>query len=43
MNAVTAVTRNALLSAAAVLAIGLVGGGYLLGDGLRRAKMASDP
>ena len=40
MNAVTAVSRNALLGAAALLSFGVVAGGYLLGDGLRRAKMA---
>lgn len=40
MNAVTAVSRNALLAAAALLSLGVVSSGYLLGDGLRRAKMA---
>lgn len=32
--------RNILLIAAALLALGVVVGGYLLGDGLRRARMA---
>jgi hypothetical protein len=32
--------RNIILIAAALLAIGIVVGGYLLGDGLRRARMA---
>ncbi len=32
--------RNIALIAAAILAIGIVLGGYLLGDGLRRARMA---
>jgi hypothetical protein len=32
--------RNLFLIAAAVLALGIVVGGYLLGDGLRRARMA---
>lgn len=32
--------RNILLIAALVLAIGIIAGGYLLGDGLRRARMA---
>lgn len=32
--------RNASLIAAAIVAIGIVLGGYLLGDGLRRARMA---
>ena len=34
------VTRNATLIAAVILALGIVIGGYLLGDGLRRARMA---
>jgi uncharacterized protein len=34
------VTRNVTLIAALVLALGIVIGGYLLGDGLRRARMA---
>jgi hypothetical protein len=33
-------TRNVTLIAALVLAVGIVVGGYLLGDGLRRARMA---
>ena len=33
-------TRNVTLIAAALLALGIVVGGYLLGDGLRRARMA---
>lgn len=33
-------TRNITLIAAFILAIGIVAGGYLLGDGLRRARMA---
>lgn len=33
-------SRNILIIAAAVLAVGVVIGGYLLGDGLRRARMA---
>lgn len=36
----SAVNRNVTLVAAIVLAIGIVIGGYLLGDGLRRARMA---
>ena len=32
--------RNIVLIAALVLAIGIIAGGYLLGDGLRRARMA---
>jgi hypothetical protein len=40
MNAVATVTRNTLLAASALLAVGAIGGGYLMGDGLRRAKMA---
>src|SRR5947199_8812643 len=32
--------RNIVLIAAGVLALGVVIGGYLLGDGLRRARMA---
>ena len=32
--------RNILLIAAGVLALGVIVGGYLLGDGLRRARMA---
>ena len=32
--------RNILLIAAVILAVGIVAGGYLLGDGLRRARMA---
>lgn len=40
MTAVDAITRNTVLGASALIAIGAVGGGYLLGDGLRRAKMA---
>ena len=32
--------RNLILVAVAILAIGIVAGGYLLGDGLRRARMA---
>jgi hypothetical protein len=34
------VTRNVTLVAAIILAVGIVLGGYLLGDGLRRARMA---
>ena len=34
------VTRNVTLIAALVLALGIIVGGYLLGDGLRRARMA---
>ena len=34
------VTRNMTLIAALVLALGIIVGGYLLGDGLRRARMA---
>ena len=36
----TGLHRNVTLVAAIVLAIGIVIGGYLLGDGLRRARMA---
>ena len=32
--------RNLILIAVAILALGIVAGGYLLGDGLRRARMA---
>ncbi len=32
--------RNIILIAALVLGLGIVAGGYLLGDGLRRARMA---
>jgi len=35
-----AATRNSILIAALVLAIGVIAGGYLLGDGMRRARMA---
>lgn len=40
MNQITTLSRNTLLAAAAIVSIGLLGGGYLLGDGLRRARMA---
>lgn len=40
MAEVTGSNRNIALIAAAILAIGIVIGGYLLGDGLRRARMA---
>lgn len=40
MNQIAALSRNGLLAASALLTVGLIGGGYLLGDGLRRAKMA---
>jgi hypothetical protein len=40
MSEVKEGNRNLLLVAAAVLALGIVIGGYLLGDGLRRARMA---
>jgi hypothetical protein len=40
MNAVATATRNTVLAASALIAVGAIGGGYLLGDGLRRAKMA---
>src|SRR5687767_3328562 len=33
-------TRNVTLIAALVIALGIIIGGYLLGDGLRRARMA---
>jgi len=32
--------NNVLLASAGILTIGLIAGGYLLGDGLLRAKMA---
>src|SRR4051795_10058563 len=32
--------RNILLIAAIILAIGIIVGGYVMGDGLRRARMA---
>ena len=32
--------RNIILIAVAILAVGIIAGGYLLGDGLRRARMA---
>ena len=34
------VSRNVTLIAAIILAVGIVAGGFLLGDGLRRARMA---
>ena len=34
------ISRNLALAAAAILALGIIIGGYLLGDGLRRARMA---
>ncbi len=40
MSAAPSPTRNALLLSALVVAIGIVLGGFLLGDGLRRARMA---
>ena len=40
MAEATGGTRNVTLIAAALLALGIVVGGYLLGDGLRRARMA---
>lgn len=40
MSIVPTGNRNILLVAAAILAVGLVVGGYLLGDGIRRARMA---
>ena len=41
MTAIATVSRPTLiLASAALLSTGMVGGGYLLGDGLRRAKMA---
>ena len=40
MSEVKEGNRNVLLIAAALLAFGIVAGGYLLGDGLRRARMA---
>jgi len=40
MSEVSQGNRNILLIAALVLAIGIIAGGYLLGDGLRRARMA---
>jgi uncharacterized protein len=40
MAEASAGTRNIPLIAAAILALGIVIGGYLLGDGLRRARMA---
>jgi hypothetical protein len=36
----SSVARNVTLIAAIILALGIVVGGYLLGDGLRRARMA---
>ena len=40
MTEVVKSNRNLILIAAGVLALGVVIGGYLLGDGLRRARMA---
>jgi hypothetical protein len=40
MSEVAKSNRNIILIAAGVLALGVVIGGYLLGDGLRRARMA---
>jgi hypothetical protein len=40
MSIVSGFNRNLLLLAALILAVGLVAGGYLLGDGIRRARMA---
>ena len=40
MNQIATLSRNSLLAASAIVALGVVGGGYLMGDGLRRAKMA---
>ena len=40
MSEVVKGNRNIILIAAVVLALGIVAGGYLLGDGLRRARMA---
>ena len=34
------INRNLTLAAALILSLGIVIGGYLLGDGLRRARMA---
>src|SRR6478672_6269862 len=40
MTEVVKSNRNLILIAAGVLALGVIIGGYLLGDGLRRARMA---
>lgn len=40
MAEASVINRNVTLIAAAVLALGIIVGGYLLGDGLRRARMA---
>jgi hypothetical protein len=40
MSEVAKSNRNIILIAAGVLALGVIIGGYLLGDGLRRARMA---
>jgi hypothetical protein len=40
MTIVSGFNRNLILVAAAILAVGIVVGGYLLGDGIRRARMA---
>jgi hypothetical protein len=40
MSEVAKSNRNIILIAAGVLALGVIVGGYLLGDGLRRARMA---
>lgn len=40
MSVAPATTRNRILFAALILAIGVIVGGYLLGDGIRRARMA---
>ena len=40
MSEATAGNRNMWIIAAAVLALGVIVGGYLMGDGIRRARMA---
>ena len=40
MSEVSKGNRKIFLVAAAILAIGIVAGGYLLGDGLKRARLA---
>jgi uncharacterized protein len=40
MSVAPATTRNRILFAALILAVGVIVGGYLLGDGIRRARMA---
>src|ERR1044072_9640235 len=40
MSEASPANRNVILIAALIFAVAIVAGGYLLGDGLRRARMA---